>query len=405
MTHRRPARASLFTPAFITLSLAELAYFTAAGLTIPITPLFAHGPLGASALGVGVAVGAFSVTALVLRPYAGGLSDRVGRRPLLVGGALLCGALLAAHVLVDQLAVLIVLRLLLGVAEAFFFVAGFAAVADLAPEGRTGEAISFNSLSLYLGIALGPLVGQVLVDAGGYGMAWIGGAAIALTGAVLAWRMPETRQPSVAPGGPRPLINRAALAPSLALFAGIAGMSGFLAFVAIHATENLRLEGAGGILFLFGIVVVGTRVLFARLPDRVPPFRLGAFALALSATGLLVASWGASVAGLVVGTIILPLVSPSRRRRCSPPSSRGSIRTARFGIRDREPVLDLAFGGGPVVLGLVAGVAGSRQPSRSPRPSPRSARQGRPCSRSDDARSSRAPGPDGVGARVGPTAR
>jgi MFS family permease len=200
---RDPGPARLFTPAFVALSLAELAYFTAAGLTIPVTPLFADGPLGATAPGVGLAVGAFSVTALVLRPYAGRLSDRVGRRPLLVGGALGFALVLGAHALVDQLAGLVALRLLLGVAEAFFFVAGFAAVADLAPPGRTGEAISFNSLSLYLGIALGPMVGQALLDAGGYPSAWVGGAVLALAAAVLALRIPETASPHTPPRGVR----------------------------------------------------------------------------------------------------------------------------------------------------------------------------------------------------------
>ena len=50
----------------------------------------------------------------------------------------------------------VALRLLLGVAEAAFMVAAFAAVADLAPASRMGEAISYNSLGLYLGLALGP---------------------------------------------------------------------------------------------------------------------------------------------------------------------------------------------------------------------------------------------------------
>ena len=238
----------LFTRAFIVLSLAELAYFTSAGLTIPMTPLFAHGPLGATEIGVGLAVGAFAVTALVLRPYAGRLSDRVGRRPLLVGGALGFAVVLAAHALVSSLPALIALRLLLGVAEAFFFVAGFAAVADLAPPGRAGEAISINSLSLYLGIAFGPLIGQVLLESGGYGAAWLGGALLALLAAGLASRIPETASPAVADAGPTPFFHRAALAPSVALFTGIVGMGGFLAFVAIHATENLGLEDVSGVL-------------------------------------------------------------------------------------------------------------------------------------------------------------
>ena len=47
-----------------------------------------------------------------------------------------------------------------GVAEAAFFVAGFALLADLAPPSRMGEALSYNSLGLYLGIALGPPLGE-----------------------------------------------------------------------------------------------------------------------------------------------------------------------------------------------------------------------------------------------------
>jgi MFS family permease len=352
-----PAR--LFTPAFIALSLAELAYFTAAGLTIPVTPLFAHGPLAASAAGVGLAVGAFSITALLLRPFAGRLSDRIGRRPLLVGGALACAGVLAAHAVVDDLAALVALRLALGVAEAFFFVAGFAAVADLAPEGRTGEAISFNSLSLYLGIAFGPLVGQTLLDAGGFATAWVGGGALALVAAILAWRIPETRDRSSGVAEATPLVHRAALAPSLALFTGIAGMGGFFAFVAIYATEDLALDGASGVLLLFGLIVVVTRVAFARLPDRVPPFRLGTMALTLCALGLLITGAMANVEGLVIGTALLatgvafttPAMFAAIFARV-PASERGSASgTASLFI-------DLGFGGGPMLLGLVAGVAG-----------------------------------------------
>ena len=356
----RPADPSrLFTPAFVALSLAELAYFTAAGLTIPITPLFAKGPLGATEVGVGLAVGAFAVTALILRPYAGRLSDRVGRRPLLVGGALGFAVVLAAHAAAWALPALIGLRLLLGVAEAFFFVAGFAAVADLAPPGRAGEALSFNSLSLYLGIAFGPVIGQLLLDRGGYAAAFLGGATLALAAAVLAFRIPETATLDRSGAGPTPFFHRAALAPSLGLFAGIVGMGGFFAFVAIHATENLGLDGASTVLFLFGVIVVATRVVFARVPDRVAPFRMGAAALALIAAGLLVASTVTTEAGLVIGTAVIaigvafltPAFFAAVFARVDP-SERGSA----SGMASL--FIDLGFGGGPMLLGLVASVAG-----------------------------------------------
>lgn len=182
----------LFTPAFALLAFCELAYFSAAGLTIPLTPLFAEGPLGADELWVGITVGAFSVTAVALRPFAGRTSDRRGRRPLLIGGALLCALAMAAHAVTTELAMLIVLRLVLGVAEAFYFVAGISALADMAPRGRAGEAISFNSLALYLGVALGPLLGEALLDVGGFELAWLGGAGLILLATLLALGISET---------------------------------------------------------------------------------------------------------------------------------------------------------------------------------------------------------------------
>src|SRR5215218_7806918 len=78
---RRPPD-TLFTGGFVWLSLSDLAYFMAAGALIAVTPFFVTGPLGAGPAAVGLAVGAFSVTTLLLRPLAGRWTDRHGRRPL-----------------------------------------------------------------------------------------------------------------------------------------------------------------------------------------------------------------------------------------------------------------------------------------------------------------------------------
>src|SRR3954452_19393260 len=149
----QPPADRLFTAAFISLSLSDLAYFIAAGVLIGVTPFFVAGPLAAGPAGVGLALGACSLSTLVLRPLAGRWTDRHGRRPLLIGGAGLFTVLVVGHLLVTGLPWLLVLRLLMGGAEALYFVAGFAALADLAPPGRAGEALSYNSLALFVGIA------------------------------------------------------------------------------------------------------------------------------------------------------------------------------------------------------------------------------------------------------------
>src|SRR3954452_22523851 len=163
---------TLFTPAFVALTLSDLAYFMPGGALLGVTPFFVTGPLGSGPAAVGLAIGAFSASTLVLRPLAGRWTDRRGRRPLLIGGAWLFAVLVLGHLFVAHLAGLVVLRLLLGVAEALYFVAGFAALADLAPPGRAGEALSYNSLALYLRLPTGPVIGQELLGLGGFPLAW-----------------------------------------------------------------------------------------------------------------------------------------------------------------------------------------------------------------------------------------
>lgn len=352
-----PEAARLFTPAFIGLGICEFAYFLAAGLTIPITPLFAEGPLLADELGVGITVGAFSATALVLRPFAGRAADRYGRRWLLVGGALLFAATLLLTAITTSLALMIGLRLLLGVAEAFFFVAGFAALADLAPPGRTGEALSFNSLALYFGIALGPALGEWLLQSGGFTLAWAGGAGLALAAALIAVALPETSSRSETDSGPFRLVHPAAIGPGIALFTGIVAMGGFLGFAALYA-RDLGMASSGPVLLVFGLAVVGCRIFFARLPDRVPPFRLGGLALAVTAAGLAGAALLGTVPGLLASAVVMGIgvafITPamfaaivSRVR----PTERGSA------LGTASVFIDLGFGGGPVLVGFVAGFA------------------------------------------------
>jgi predicted MFS family arabinose efflux permease len=348
----------LLTRAFLALTLSDLAYFAASGLLIGVTPFFVTGPLGSGTAGLGVALGAFSVTTLVLRPVVGRRADRSGRRPLLLVGAGLFAVMITAHLLVQNLWTLIVVRLLLGVAESLYFVAGFAALADLAPPGRAGEALSLNSVALFLGIAVGPGIGQLLLGWRGFAAAWVGGTLLALLAVLLLLPVPETRQPRPDEAPPAPLIHRAVIRPGLALFAGVAATAGFLALVGLRATE-IGFAAWSLVPLVYGVVVIGCRIVFARLPDRLPALRLAAGSLAVCAVGLIVLAEVPSPAGLLAGAAVLGVgvafLTPA-------------IFAAIFGIvpaHERGAAagtatvfIDLGLGGGPLLMGLAAAQGG-----------------------------------------------
>lgn len=348
----------LLTPAFVRLAVADLAYYTATGVTIYALPLYVTGPVGSDRAGAGLAFGAFAVSALLMRPVAGRVSDVHGRRPLLLAGALLSAAALALTAVAGSLPLVVALRLVLGVAEAAFFVASFAALADLAPPSRMGEALSYNSIGLYLGLALGPPLGEAIVSGHGFRAGWLAATVLALLAALAVHLMGETRPAAAPVGGSRHLFHRPALAPGIGFLTSIIAMGGFLTFAALHA-DDVGLAATSLPLLVYGGVVVVCRLAFAKIPDRLPPLSLGAAALAAIASGLMVASVWDSPLGLVAGAAVLAAgVAFSTPAFFSAifATARPAERGAASGTA--SAFIDLGLGGGPMLLGYVAQSAG-----------------------------------------------
>jgi predicted MFS family arabinose efflux permease len=358
-----PTRPALLTPAFVAVTLASLAYFTGDGVLLPAGPRNVQGPLAAGDVAVGLVVGAFSLSAFFLRPWAGGLGDRWGRRPLMLLGAGVFTVSVLGYGTASSPEALAGLRLLTGAGEAFFFVGALTAVADLAPPQRRGEAMSLASLSLYVGIGMGPLLGELAIERFGFVAAWTLAAAAGLAAVVVALRVPDTRPADHGPvaGGAASrhrLIHRAGLLPGLVLLTSILGMAGFLTFIPLYALD-VGMDGSRVVLLLFAAIVVGIRSLGARIPDRLGAARATRVAMALSAAGLAVVGAWRTPAGLVTGTAIfatgIALLTPAVMTLAVQgvaPQERGAV------IGTTSSFLDLALGLGPATLGLVAAAVG-----------------------------------------------
>jgi DHA1 family multidrug resistance protein-like MFS transporter len=167
-----------------TLCIIAFAAFTSFSFLFPIIPLYAA-ELGAPVSQVGLIVAATAyVTAFFLVPM-GMLSDKFGRRNLLVGSLVVFTLAPLLYPLATNPQQLILVRAIHGLAVAAFWPAATALVVDLTPESKRGEAIGWYTASPQLGLTAGPIAGGFFSDYFGSDAAFYCCSVISLVGLVL----------------------------------------------------------------------------------------------------------------------------------------------------------------------------------------------------------------------------
>lgn len=241
------------------------------GIFLAALPLFITRDLGGSRTAVGLAVGAFSLSAVLLRPIIGRGTDRRGRRPFLSGGPVLLAVSSAGLFFAHAIAVVVALRLLQGVAGACFYTAGATVATDMAPPERRAEYISRFSLFLYGGFATGPALGEFLVGHSGFRAAWGVAGGAALAAAALTRFVPETlaARPAATPGPTRRarFLHPAAFGPGFVVMNAAVGYVAISTFSPLYA-RHIGMDSSGPLYAVFALTVLAVRLFAGRLADR-----------------------------------------------------------------------------------------------------------------------------------------
>jgi MFS family permease len=291
-----PERERLITGPFISVTLTAFVFFFYIGMMIVTVPRLVEDELGHGEFGVGLTVASFAIAAIAARPFLGRLTERFGRRALMMSGALVAAAASVATGFASTLWMVIVCRSVMGLGEAALFVAAATLVADLSPSHRRAEAASYFSVAVYGGIGLGPTLGEWVLADDRYRATFIVAGAFAALAALTVLGVPKRvdrlSAPSASHGRP-PLFHRAALRPGLVLASGIAGFSVFSAFLPEHS-RAVGLSGSAGLFLVYSAVSLSLRIAGARLPERLGERVMVSIALsALMVSLLLIAAVGA----------------------------------------------------------------------------------------------------------------
>ncbi|MGE5176090.1 MAG: MFS transporter [Hyphomicrobiales bacterium] len=181
----RGSRSILFLTVFI--------HLLGFGILIPLLPYYAM-KYGAGGVMIGLLNTSFSFAQFLFAPVWGRLSDRVGRRPVLLGSLLLTGASYVVFAMAQSLPVLFVSRILAGVAGATLSTA-LAYVADTTGPADRTKGMGLIGAAFGMGFIFGPAMGGVL-SRWGFAVPALAAAGLAMGAAVFAYfRLPESLTP------------------------------------------------------------------------------------------------------------------------------------------------------------------------------------------------------------------
>lgn len=297
---------------FMTVFLDLLGF----GMVLPLLPYYAV-TFGADAFAVGALLAVYSIMQLIFSPIWGRLSDRVGRRPVLIGSLFGSALGLLAFGLANSLLALFAARMFAGMAAATIGTAQAYIADSTTPENRA-KGMGMIGAAFGLGFVFGPALGGVLAHYG-HGVPAFVAAGLAVANGVFAIaRLPESlpleRRGEVVERGFSPRrLGRAAAIPGmrplmslyfLAIFA-FATMEATFPLLTLQLLKFTEVENGYVFAYIGVLIVILQGGLVGRLSRRFGEKRLVIAGSWLLGAGLAALPFASSLALLLVALVPL----------------------------------------------------------------------------------------------------
>jgi MFS family permease len=160
---RTEAIRKILTRDFILAFFAQFTFTMANHILIPTLPIYLS-RLDSKETEIGILVGIFTVSSLVLRPFTGKILLRTPEKKMMIIGSLLFGLISIGYLVALPFWPFFLVRLFQGIGYAFFYTASFTLIANISPEAHRGQSLSYFLLALNISLALGPSLGMFLIN-------------------------------------------------------------------------------------------------------------------------------------------------------------------------------------------------------------------------------------------------
>jgi len=300
---------------FGTLFFSIFAAVTGVGIVVPLLPVYAH-ELGAGGMAIGFIFGSFALSRTFCLPYFGRLSDRKGRKRLIVLGLISYAGISMAFMLADNVPLLVAIRFVQGIASSMMMPAIQAYVGDITPPGREGFTMGFFNMSIFFGLSLGPILGGSIKDYWGLDASFFSMGILSLVGFFLSLTFlpPVETEHVVRKNRPplpwRQLVKDREIAGLFFFRVNYTACIGILwGFLPVFAATRFELSSSTiGFLVMLGVFISGIiHMPMGYVADRINRRMM------INSGGLIVAfamiwfAWSGSLADLVIASILFGL--------------------------------------------------------------------------------------------------
>lgn len=345
-------RETIWSAPYVALMATNFFQSMAAFMTNTTLPVYLDA-LGAATSVVGIVIGAFAITALLVRPFAGPAFDSFSRKRMLLGAQALIGISLVGYGVVGSIPALFCVRLLHGIGIGCAGPLGMSLVSEFLPVSKLASGISIYALAQSFAQVIGPAVGLWLVEGVGFSNAYFLAAASVLVAMVGVFFVKEPERERLPYRfAPDRMFAREAVPKACVLSLLAIAFSGVTSYLVLYG-NLLGIEGMGTYFVVYALCLVATRPLFGKLADRfgAPPVLLvGCVFFAVSYVMLWqVRDFAGLMAVAVVGSAGFGACAPliqSMALGSVPPERRGAASNTAF------TGLDLGMLIGPATAGF-----------------------------------------------------
>lgn len=321
----------ILTKDFLFLTMANLLMAIAFYFMTPVMALFMVDTFGAGEEEVGMVMFAFTIAAILIRPFSGYLLDSLNRYSVYMLSFVLFSVAFFGYPGVLSFVVLLLLRFSHGLTWGLISTAGYTLAVDLVSEKRRGEGLGIFGLSMNIAMAVAPSIALIISRKMGYDTLFYSAVGFCAIGFLFVLRIGAPDTQSVRKTfSLKSMFEKRTFPVAFNVMLTQIPYGGIISFVALYG-RGIGVVNSGIFFLLLSLSIVVARVISGRIFDKFGPRKVTLTGILLLIAGLLVIGLFATPAGFHCAALFLGLgfgiISPTFQAIANsgvPPERRGA---------------------------------------------------------------------------------